>query len=516
MTDAKKLLKNTVFLTLGTAVMRLCALCFQAYLAKKAGAETLGVYGVTASVGAVFATVAISGVRFGVTRLASEEMSCGNDYPCRLMCCAFSYAAFFGIGSGLAMYFSAEALSGYWIMNSSAADALRIMSLSMPAISLGAAVQGYYTAGQKVLRLVITEFCTQLLRMGYVAACFAKAPDVSAVTVLSRGMLLGESLLSGFLLIIYMCDTTGKKERKPSSGNLRRLTKTALPLAVSAYMRTGLSSLGQVIIPRGLKSSGMGSKSAFSTYGIISQMSMPVIMFPAVLLNSLGEILVPRLTGAQVTGRKIGISYIVNRALRIGVLFSFCVSGVMLFFSGRLGECIYNSMEAGLYISIFAPLVPIVYIDCVTDGCLKGLNQQVYSMMYNVWEGVLNVALLFFLLPRYGIMGYIFVSYTKEVFNAVLSIKRLSRITSVDFRSIGVSSALLAVVASGAMCRFAFPSAPLFPAIIMYCLLYTAILYIISAVSRDDIRWLVSLVRNENEISQKNILPVVIQLMGDK
>ena len=77
----------------------------------------------------------------------------------------------------------------------------------------------------------------------------------------------------------------------------------------------------------------MGSASAFSTYGVISQMSMPVIMFPAALLGALGEVLVPRLTEAQVKGKKIGISYIVNRALRLGVIFSFGVAGAMLFYS---------------------------------------------------------------------------------------------------------------------------------------------------------------------------------------
>ena len=218
MTEASKLLKNTLFLTGGTAVMRLCVLCFQAYLSKKAGAEILGIYGVAASVGAVFATVAISGVRFSVTRLASEHMSDSGGHPRLLMRCAFLYALCFGLFSGVVMNLSSQMLSEHWLMNASASSALRIMSYSMPLISVGATIQGYYTARQKILWLVTAEIVAQLLRMLFVAVCFEYACLGSPIEILATGMLLGEAFLSVFLLIIYMCDAKGGKAEQLQSG----------------------------------------------------------------------------------------------------------------------------------------------------------------------------------------------------------------------------------------------------------------------------------------------------------
>lgn len=505
MNNASKLLKNTLLLAASTVIMRLCALCFQSYLAEQAGAEQLGIFGIISSVGVVFATVAISGVRFSVTRLVAEDCSRGNRYPHSLMRCAYFYAAFFGGISGLVMYGGADALSHYWVMNSAAKDALRIMALSMPLIAFGSVAQGYFTAKQKILRLVLTEFISQLLRIVYVAFCFNFGRITSVTDVLAQGMFVSEASLSLGMTVLYIMESSGEKEVNPKKRNLPALIKTALPLAVSAYMRTGLSSLGQIIIPHGLRRSGMGSASAFSTYGVISQMSMPVIMFPAALLGALGEILVPRLTQAQVEGRKIGISYIVNRALRIGVIFSFGVAGAMLFFAQMLGRTVYNSVEAGLYIGIFAPLVPIIYIDCVTDGCLKGLNQQVHSMIYNVMEGVLNVVLLFILLPRTAIMGYIIVMYIKEIFNAVLSIHRLSKVTTIDFKSWGIVATLLSAWGAQIFCKIVLPGGKIVPVIMLYCLFYVTLLYVINAVSRDDIRWVASLFKTGTG-SDKNII----------
>ncbi len=494
MNDASKLLKNTLLLAASTIMLRLCALFFQAYLATRVGAEQLGIFGIISSVGVVFATLAISGVRFSVTRLVAEEDSTGNNCPRSLMRCAYNYAAIFGGGSGIVMYLGAEALSHYWVMNSAAATAIRVMALSMPLIALGSVAEGYFTAKQKVLRLVLSQFIAQVLRIGFVAGCFSFLKSFSVTNVLAAGMLVSEGVLALALLGLYVAEMSGKKENKPQKHNFIRLGKTALPLAISAYMRTGLSSLGQIIIPHGLRKSGMGSSSAFSTYGVISQMSMPVIMFPAALLGALGEILVPRLTDAQVSGRKIGISYIVNRALRLGVIFSFGVSGAMLFYAQMLGRTIYNSIEAGLYIAIFAPLIPIVYIDCVTDGCLKGLNQQVHAMVYNVLEGIINVVLLFILLPRTAIMGYIAVMYIKEIFNAVLSLRRLSKVTSIDFKTWGMLGSIISVWGAQVFGKIVFPASPLWITLAGYSIFYVALLYVVSAVSREDIKWILSLI----------------------
>jgi len=495
MKSATQLMKNTLLLAGSTVLLRLCALCFQAYLAAKIGAQQLGIFGIISSVGIVFATISISGVRFSVTRLAAEEVSCGNEHPHSLMRCAFLYSSIFGFLSGAVMYFGADFLSEHWVCNLSAALPLKIMALSMPLIALGSCAEGYFTAKQKIMRLVLTEIVSQLLRVGFVAVCFELflTKGANPADILSAGFVVGEGTLAVGLILMYFAQESGKREKVCNKKHFPNLVKTAAPLAISAYMRTGLSSLGQIIIPSGLRKSGMGNESAFSTYGVIGQMSMPVVMFPAALLNALGELLVPRLTSAQVKNQKIGISYIVNRALRIGVMFSFGVAGIMLFYSQALGESIYKSTEAGLYIRIFAPLIPVIYIDCVTDGCLKGLGQQVPSMIYNVLEGILNVILLFFLLPRMAIIGYIVVMYVKEIFNAVLSLRRLSKVTQLDV-SIGALLAVGVAMWGAYICaKIVAPFSFLVIKISFYCIFYAAMLYIFNAVTRDDIKWAISL-----------------------
>ena len=489
-------MKNTLLLSLSNILMRLCALAFQAYLAAKIGPGQLGVFGIITSVGMVFATISISGVRFSVTRLVAEEVSKQNEYPKGLMCCAFRYGSLFGLVSGVGMYFLSDVLSTSYIGDAGAVAALRIMSFSMPAISLGACVEGYFSAKQKVFRLVTVQTISQLLRIAFVVCGFGAFLDKGAYPsdILAAGHLVGEGSFAVFLFLLYLPEIYKKKDNGKGENYFPALVKTAMPLAVSAYMRTGLSSLGQVIIPAGLKKSGMGSVGAFSVYGVITQMAMPVVMFPSALLAAMGNILIPRLTEAQVKKQKIGISYIVNRSLRIGAMFSFGIMGVMLFFANGLAQAIYKNSEAAIYIRLFAPLIPVIYIDCVTDGCLKGLGQQVYSMMYNVFEGIINVVLLFFLLPRMAMTGYILVMYIKEVFNATLSIRRLTFVTSVDVSAGVLMSVSLCTLGAGAVSRIlTFPC--VWANVIIYLCSYGLLLYVLNTVTRDDIRWVRTLIK---------------------
>ncbi len=497
MKSAGYLAKNTLFLAGSNIILRLAGIVFQAYLAGNIGAQQLGVFGIITSVGVVFATISISGVRFSVTRLASEEFSFGNQYPRALMARAFQYATVFGAVAWAGLHFSAGFLSENYIGNSGAEFPLKIMAAAMPLIALSACVEGYFSAKQNVLRIVIMQLISQGIRIMFSVGMFEAFLDkgIFPSDILAGSFFVGEMSFAVGMFILYFAEI---RKARPHRENFSasRLIKTAAPLAVSAYMRTGLSSVGQVIIPSGLKRSGMGSSGAFAVYGIITQMALPVVMFSASLLSAMGDILVPRLTEAQVTGKRNGINYIVNRSLRLGIVFSFGVMGVMLFYSAPLGEMIYKSSEAGRYIKIFAPLIPIIYVDSVTDGCLKGLGQQVYSMALNVFEGIINVALLYIFLPRAAIMAYILIMYLKECMNTFLSIHRLSKVSSVkiDFRMI--IKVIVCMCGAWLLCEvMAWNSLVL--RIITYCSLYTALLYLLDTVSRDDIKWTVSLFRNK-------------------
>ena len=74
---------------------------------------------------------------------------------------------------------------------------------------------------------------------------------------------------------------------------------------------------------------------------------------------------------------------------------------------------------------MLAFIVPIMYLDHVTDGILKGIGEQVYSMWVNITDSLLSVILVYFLIPPLGIIGYAIVIVVMEGYNFALSALRL-------------------------------------------------------------------------------------------
>ena len=103
-------------------------------------------------------------------------------------------------------------------------------------------------------------------------------------------------------------------------------------------------------------------------------------------MGAVSELMVPELTRAQVAGDG-GIPGTVHGVLRRSFAYALFVGAFLFLFADKLGMVIYHSAEAGRYIRLLAPLVPVMYTDTAVDGCLKGLGQHVWCM-----EGVSEAA----------------------------------------------------------------------------------------------------------------------------
>jgi stage V sporulation protein B len=96
-------------------------------------------------------------------------------------------------------------------------------------------------------------------------------------------------------------------------------------------------------------------------------------------------------------------------------------------FAEELGYTIYGNAASGYYVALLAPVIPIMYLDHVTDSMLKGIGEQVFSMWVNITDSVLSVVLVCILIPRMGIAGYAVVIVVMEAYNFLLSFMRLYR-----------------------------------------------------------------------------------------
>ena len=452
----RRLVFNTALLTVSGLVMRCIALLYQVWLAGRIGAKGIGLFQLVSSVQFLSATFAISGVRFAATRLVSEELGSGRPGGVkRVMRLCLGYGLCFGLAALALLLRFAEPIGFLWVGDARTVLSLRLAAYSLPCIALSAVFSGYFTAVGRVWKSALTQLLEQLVRIALVTLLLRAAPaeDVerSCAAVVLGGV--GAELFSFlFSLALYLADRRRHGENGARGARLgRRLLGVAVPLALSAYARAALSTLQHLLVPRGLRASGLTADAALSGYGIVHGMVFPIVTFPSCILYSLADLLVPTLTEAQMSGAPERIRAAVNRLLETTLLYSLGAAALLFANARLLGEAVYRNAEAGGYIRVFACLVPVMYLDTVTDGCLKGLGEQLWSMGVNIADSALSVALVLLLLPRYALGGYLAILFGTEVFNFALSAWRLRRITRLRLRPRAALVGLLCAVGAAAV-----------------------------------------------------------------
>lgn len=488
----KKLMKflRSVFLLTGTAIiMRAVSVYFNVYLTERLGAEGIGLFTLVTSVYGFAITFATSAVNLASTRLVSEALGQNShkavrSYMTRCIC----YSLAFGFAASFLLFTLAPWIGIKLLGDRRTVTSLRFFAITLPCISLSSCLNGYFTAVRRVSKNAAVQFCEQTVRIGvcvFLLTFFMPSDlELACVCVVCGGC--SADLLS-FLYSFVMYRFDMKKHIKKTGSDIekgeRKLLSIAIPVALSSYVRSGLVTIEHLLIPWGLKKQGKNNSEALKTYGVMQAMALPVVMFPYALLSPFSNLLIPEIAERNARQDKDSIKRVTSAAFGFVLLFGIGISGILSFYSYELGVVVCKSVQAAEYIRLIAPLVPIMYLDTVTDGILKGLNEQLYTMRVNIMDAFLSVIIVFVLVPRIGIYGYIVEIFFCELINASLSVWKLLSVVKFKTKIIlrGLLPLISIVLATfvSRLVFFLFPSGlPLSPLSLAAEIAFTAALYI--------------------------------------
>ena len=431
----KRLFVNTLIVSLASVLFRLMGLGFQIFLASRMGPGGIGLFQLVMSVNVFMATLAISGIRFAATRVISEKIGRGQSGDLRpTVRCALGYAFTAGTFAFLIIFLISGFLGERVIGDARTVLSLRILGVSLPFVSGGAALSGYFTGVCRPGKGALGAFSEQVIKIIVSCILLSLAPhddlELTCAAVVT-GNTVGEILSFFVYLWLYRRDVGGEESGGGEGKRLifHRLSSVAVPLALAAYARTALNTVQNLLIPKGLERSGATRDGALSDYGKIQGMVFPIITFPQIIFQSVSELVVPELTEEQVRGRGDVIESSSRILLKLCLVFSVGVMGALYASADLMGDVFYRGENVAAHIRELSFLMPIMYMDTVTDGMLRGLGQHMYSMKLNIVDSLLSSALVIILLPRFAVRGYIVILYASEIFNFTFSILRLSKLT---------------------------------------------------------------------------------------
>ncbi|MDD6200836.1 MAG: MATE family efflux transporter [Firmicutes bacterium] len=482
---------SALMLTGVNLLLRLAGTTFQVYLSSRIGAEGIGLLQLVMSVGSMALVAGMAGIRTATMYLTAEDL--GRKKPGSVVwvlsgCVAYSVLCSSAVAAGIYVY--APVLASRWIGSPDTVDSLRLFAAFLPVNCLAGVMAGYFTGANRIGTLAAVEVAEQICSMICTVSLLTlwaghDAGRSCQAVVLGSG--LGTCLTLSCLVILRLLERNKASRPLPVA---RRLLQTVVPLALADDLRTGITTLENLMVPKRLALYG-GVLSPLAAFGTVCGMVFPILMFPVAILYGLTELLIPELARCRAAGSGQRVSHLVQKSLRVALLYGTVCGGLLFLNADALCRALYKSDEAGTYLRWFSLLAVMLYCDTVTDAMIKGLGQQKHSVCYNILTNTMDVAFLYILLPRYGIRGYFASFLVTHVINFRLSIGRLLKITGERIPPrvpvLTLTAAVFALWVSG------FLSAPLLRTGAFLTVL-TCLLFLLKILSREDLIWLKGLI----------------------
>ena len=435
---------NTIILTITSFFLRGIGMSFNVYVTNKIGATSMGVYQLIISLYAFFITLSNFGISFATTRIVAENISKGNKKCATLavrLCLLFSLIT--SIISVVFIFIFGKILSNIILHDEIYRYPIYILAITLPFVSIAATINGYFTAKRKAYKNAISQIIEQFFQIiivYFILAIFMPKEPIYSAIALGIASLASEICSFLYIFISYvieikkekkdnlLCECTSKKEI------IKNINHIAVPVAITSCIRSFLVTIKNSLIPIGLKKSGMSYDDALAKYGIINAIALPLLLFPSVFVNSFSNLLMPEFSRYMAKNDYNKMRIVINKIFKITLLFSCFIIFLFLIFADDICSIIYKSKETSIYVKILAPMLIVTYLDTIVDSMLRGIDEQVSVMKVNILDLFISIFLIYFMLPKIGIIGYILVIYISEFLNSTLSIKKLMKKVKVKFK----------------------------------------------------------------------------------
>lgn len=440
------LVTGTAILTLTGLVSRFIGFFYRVFLSNVFGAEGMGIYQLISPVLALSFSLTVSGIQTAISKYVASETST-HDYKSsfRTLWAGFLLAMLLSAVCASAIYLYADEIAVTFLLEKRTAPLLRIIALSIPMASVHSCINGYFYGIRKTAIPAFSQLAEQVCRVGsvYLIYFFCQrqglTPTISFAVV---GLVIGESasmIVSVVAILVrahhvFPTGTYGRTAQPFCAGHssalptvlatYRRITgqllQLAIPLSANRLILNLLQSVEAIYIPNRLMAYGLSNADALGVYGVLTGMSLPLILFPSAITNSISVLLLPIVSEADASGNHTAVKRAILTSIRSCLLLGFFCTAMFLLLGRTAGRLLYGSELAGSFILTLSFLCPFMYIASMLNSILNGIGKTIQTFLFSVVSLLLRLLFVFFAIPRFGIQGYLWGMLASQMLQTLL------------------------------------------------------------------------------------------------
>lgn len=424
---------GTFILTITGLISRIIGFYYRIYLTRLFGEEGMGIYQLLGPVLALSFSFTAAGYQTAISKSVAEQSGQNSHNPMSSLLAGLSISLPLSLVCNAFLFFHAGFIGRYLLLEPRTIPMIRILSFSIPFGAIHSCINGYFYGKKKTAVPAITQLAEQIARVGcvfFVSARSLSAGKHPSIQVAVLGLTFGEliSMAISVGVVLFTRDIAcsvalqrqNHKIRFRLSPLYRSLLATALPLTANRVVLNLLQSVESISIPAALKSYGYDTATALSVYGVLTGMAMPLIFFPNALTGSVAVLLLPFISENYARKDMYAVHSAIDRTLKYcGLLGFFSLCG-FVFFGKILGQLLFHSTLAGHFITTLGFICPFLYLDTTLSSILQGLGKAGSVFLMNVISLTLRLLFIFFMIPRFGISGYLWGLLASQLLQTVL------------------------------------------------------------------------------------------------
>ncbi len=454
-------------MTVFSLVNRILGVFLRLFLSSRIGSEGMGLYQLIMSVYTMFSTFATAGFTVSVSRLVAEKDSKSSADTRILMSNAFLASAIISAIATFVMLFCSDFISQKFLGYENGGLPLKILALSMPFMALAACLKGSFIAKQKVIVTSSASLLEQIIKIAviflFLNIFLANSNDIGSLcTGIVAGVTVSEMCSFTYLFLFRQIPLRSLKDgsipTESSADSMRSLVNVTLPIALTVYLTSILHTAETLLIPHVFESYSGDRSQALSQFGMIRGMVVPILFFPFAFLGSLVSVFIPEISRLNMLSNPKPLRSRISTLMSFTSLFSVAVGGLFFFLPKEIGDAFYPNENTAEAIKILALVTPFMYVETVSDGILKAIGEQFQTLKFSVYNSILRVLLILFLVSKTGEKGYLWLLVISNSFTYFLCRYRLYKVTKVAPRIISdVLFPLICTVCSGLAARWVIP-----------------------------------------------------------
>ena len=424
------LLKGTLLLTGAGFITKIIGFIYRIFLSQTIGAEGMGIYQLIFPIHTLCFALSVGGIQTAISRFTAARAALKDEQGARdIFVLSGALSTVIALGVSVILYQNASWFAVHILLEERCTPLLRLMAFSIPMGTLHSCVNGYYYARKKMSVPAASQLLEQCARVGVSYGMFLVLTDqgLPVTPMLAVAGLLGGELASMiFSLILLLWDYQKHgyrlKNLQSPGKDMKEILSLAFPLTCSRLLVNVLHSIESVLIPGHLRLYGLDSGSALSVYGVLTGMALPLILFPSAITTAVSTVLLPSVAEHQAVGNRKAIRRALFLSVKYCLILGFLSTAFFFFAGDFLGLILFKNEFAATFIKTLSFICPCLYLSGTLSGILNGLGAANQSFILNTLGLGVRIAFVFFVIPEYGILGYLWGLIVSEILVTGLSL----------------------------------------------------------------------------------------------